>query len=348
MKLSLHIGMGKTGTTALQSFLGESAVYLKQHRCFYLGRILGRIPDGPRPRNQSQAAQAATLRSALEALESHAATPEFRADFDLVVWSNEILATNPDPRDQIKTIAEFAASSNVFTNVEVVLVLRRQDDWLEAAYQQWGLMNKLKTGHQIPSPQDYAAQVAPILDYAHIYELWSAALPVTVLTYDDLMAKGGSVECFCDLWGVPRPDDIQKFRSVRSSAGPAISTLYSYFNRAFPARMKSEVFDKFIKKYQVKELSEADHICVPPDVRAAVLDKAATGNTRLAQALGRDALFAPAPDLPRRAYEQGQADAISALLRICKAQSAELDRLRERIIALENDKKNSRERAQKD
>lgn len=335
MKLSVHVGMGKTGTTALQHFLGEQAILLRNNRCFYLGRVLGRINHGPKLTTQSQAAEPQNLEKALEALEGHAQSPEFTDTYDLVVWSNELLATTPDPSAQIKVISEYFAASKVFTSIEIILGLRRQDTWLEAAYRQWGLMNKLKPGHGLASPEDYAATHAPLMDYDAIYAQWSDAFPVHVATYDDVLAQGGSVGYFCNHWGIDAQNEVANYSAVHVTHGPALSTLYSYFNRAFPAQVKSKLFDKFVKKYQLPELSHDQEACVGASLRQAILNKSAAGNAALAQRLGRDRLFEQTdiPDI--KLYETGQVDAISALLRVSKAQSEELDRLRARILKLE-------------
>jgi hypothetical protein len=327
--------MGKAGSTALQNFLGNNAVFLKQNRCFYLGRVLGRIPNGPKVTSQAEAAQASVVREAFDALEAHAASPEFQATFDHVLWSNEVLAMSPNAQSLVNALAGFAARSRVFTSVEVILVFRRQDDWLEAAYRQWALQNKLDHGHRTLTPLQYAERDARLLDYHAIYSQWSDAFPTQVATVNEVKAKGGIVEYFCDVWGLPSPPDAQTYHGVRGTVGPALSTLYSYFHRAYPAPGQSRIFDKFVQKYRLPELSAPDQVCVPVGVRRAVLEAASTGNEALARRLGRDALFPPPPDIGVAVYDTADADMTSYLLRITKAQSEELDRLRARIIALE-------------
>jgi hypothetical protein len=335
VKLSLHVGMGKSGSTALQKFLGDNAVFLKQNRCFYLGRVLGRIPNGPKVTSQAEAAQASVLGAVFDALETHAASPEFQTTFDHVIWSNEVLAMRPDAQSTIDALAAFAARSRVFTSVEIILVFRRQDDWLEAAYRQWALQNKVDQGHKTLTPMQYAERDARLLDYHAIYSQWSEAFPTQVATFNDVKAKGGIVEYFCDVWGLPSPPNARKYHGVRGAVGPALSTLYSYFHRAYPAPGQSRVFDKFVQKYRLPELSAPDQVCVSDEVRRAVLENAATGNEALAHILERDALFPPPPDIGVAVYDTAEADMTSYLLRITKAQSEELDRLRDRIIALE-------------
>ena len=335
VKFTLHVGMGKAGSTALQKFLGEEAAFLKDHRCFYLGRLLKRIPGGDWGATQTEVAKSSTMVTALEALEEYAATPNFRKDFDHIIWSNEVLAMSPNPVRQIDALAAFFEKSTLFTSVEIVLVFRRQDDWLESAYRQWALQNKLQPGYAVLTPEQYAEREARLLDYHAIYTAWSAKLPVRVVTFDEVKAKGGVVEYFAELWGLNGVPEPQNYQRIRPAIGPALSALYSAFNRSYPVRMHARTAKQFVEKYRLPELSGEGQVCIPIETRAQVLARYSNSNDALAHALGRDSLFPPPTDMPLDLYTNTTEDMISYLVRIAKAQSSEIDRLRSRIIALE-------------
>lgn len=135
MKLILHIGMMKTGTTALQSFLHANRAWLGErgiaypsirltdsHR--YWGRRVVRYPiDAPK------------FRDAPAYFERHVARPARAAGAETLVVSYEglwSLACKPETVERGASIAQVVAGHDV----SVVAYVRRQDLWFESLYNQ--------------------------------------------------------------------------------------------------------------------------------------------------------------------------------------------------------------------
>ena len=140
MKLVVHVGAGKTGTSSIQSSLSQNSVLLKEQGFFYLGMyfegLLGKehFKDGP------AVDFARDLKEREEYFEQFVLESITAAKHKLekigihtAIWSNEGLFTAI-----AKTKALFARISEI-VELEVVSYLRRQDSWYLSAYQQWGI-----------------------------------------------------------------------------------------------------------------------------------------------------------------------------------------------------------------
>lgn len=329
MRLSIHIGMGKTGTTALQSFMKNHDGLIDQG-ILYAGVRLGNLPPSlgkvrhKVPSGTGVADTRLALKNALADLERAAVQVK---GVNHVIWSNEALVGIRSNRDVlIDTISEFLTSTKVFDETEIILVLRRQDEWIESAYRQWGLRDKTYRGHKILAPGEFLDRIGEKLDYLELYRSWArvGAERIRVISYDDIRETGGVVRHFCEYFGIPWDDAFSRYDAVNPSFGPAQSYFIATYNAGFRQRSRGNRFASVIRHYDLPELSSPDAAFFPTRIRKEILDRYDPGNGELARlALGRARLFSDRPVRECVPYATAQRDVLIYLAMLAKAQHEE-------------------------
>lgn len=193
MKLILHIGMGKTGTTAFQSFCDLNRKALMRAGYIYAGRELQNliIRHPWKGRGIKKGINGEELRGKLEFIES-VMRSRFYKGKKALIWSNEDFSMSHSPDEIIFTLDEYVKYSCVFDNWEVYLVLRRQDQWIESAYKQWALKHKTYSGKRIQTPSEFISSHLHLLDYYELASKWSrSSARLHVCSYDSVIKKGG-------------------------------------------------------------------------------------------------------------------------------------------------------------
>ncbi|WP_417270027.1 hypothetical protein [Celeribacter sp.] len=330
-KLTIHVGMGKTGTSALQKFLLKETGFLKRSGIHYLGRFLEHIDGFDGLIGPGEVNTPAALAVGLAELETFAA----KSEASHFIWSNEVLAQARNAPDTSAVIGAYAKESTVFDEVEILLVFRRQDEWIESAYRQWGLKHKLHVGHSTKTPQEFVDESAHHLDYAAIYDLWSGAAPTTVHSYDDIRNVDGIVQYFCRYWGLRHPDRFDEYKLVHGSLGPSQANFVALYNRGHADKVRDYDMRRVMRIYNLPEMSPPDTAAMPLDVREAVLAAQQETNAKLAKALGRETLFHDRPVAKPQQYDNRIEDALTYLAVISREQAEEIQRLRHRLNALE-------------
>jgi hypothetical protein len=337
MKLTLHIGLGKTGTSAVQRFMDWESAWLEENSVYYTGVRLDRIGTGFAFENQGEIKNTARLRSGLEALDAFGATLGEGAH---VVWSNESLSMCHNLTDVLGEIARFRETQTSFDEIKVILVVRRQDDWLESAYRQWGLKHKTHTGRRIVSVEDYYRSVLHLLNYFDLYNKWSAAVggSIVLADYDDIQRNGGIVRYFLEYLGLEWRTEFSRYDRVHSSLGPAQSYLVGKYNSVQYGEVLPGEFEALVKGLKLPELSRKGSSFLPDKMRKEVLAAYNDSNIALARAaFGRDELFPTASEKTYYHYRNGEDDVVKYLLMIAKRQFREISDLRKELDALKDE-----------
>lgn len=138
----IHVGAGKTGTSAIQSFL-----LLNQNRLMQSGLSV--------PAIGSEGGKAYLAHHRLSGAGRFADSDPFpmwreisRIDTSRVLVSSEIFhsrISNKDGIEFFEAVKEILAS----WEIRIVFYIRRQDQWLESAYEQWIKTGELRTGESI-------------------------------------------------------------------------------------------------------------------------------------------------------------------------------------------------------
>jgi hypothetical protein len=184
MKLILHIGQSKTGTTALQSMLSRNRNVLKEHRVLYPDNFLKGMALNTL--NQNAFANSINGYDLYEHLSADQHWDQFldqfqSGNYDCMLLSGEsFYAGRPYPwetdnyyddyRNKLIKLKSYIDRDN--WEVEIIAYLRSQNEWLESAiphiirYQ-----GTLKEQVYKNDPQ-LVDILAPIIDYERIIGLW--------------------------------------------------------------------------------------------------------------------------------------------------------------------------------
>lgn len=313
MKLILHVGMGKTGTTALQSFMHNERALLRRAGILSTGIRLDRLRPGFALANQGDISDPVLLRRGLDELAQAARRAK---GIDRIIWSNEAMAMSRKSAEVIDTLSAFLREDPTFDEVEVVLVVRRQEEWIESAYRQWGLKQKTGRGHRIASPETYLEGMRGFLDYHALYSRWTALerAQVRLIPYDDLTAAGGIVRLFCNEAGIAWSARFDRYDAVHGSLGPSLSQFAATYNRGLAEPENSRPVLELIRAYDLPELSKPNTAFYPTPVRRALREEYRASNRALAAlALGRKELFPHRPIKRLLPYETAVEDTLTYL-----------------------------------
>ena len=156
--LILHIGMGKTGTTALQVFFSENRRALEKNGISYpkFGEVSGahHLLSPHVPPFLQGVWEFKSVEEWAPKLEKTSAE-KILVSSELIAWSNDNL------------VREFCASIQKWFEVTVVIYLRRQDNIIMASYNQ-----QLKAGSQKRSIIDIHQNLVPKFNYESILRPW--------------------------------------------------------------------------------------------------------------------------------------------------------------------------------
>lgn len=136
MKFTAHIGLGKTGTSAIQKSLQS-----------YKGSL-------NTAENWGWPDLANGKKIDFEWLESSHSTEKTKELFDIivnhskktgcdhVVWSNEAISSSPEMVQLFKELLDWSPD----LDVQIILYIREPGRWLKSAWEQWGLIDKVLSG----------------------------------------------------------------------------------------------------------------------------------------------------------------------------------------------------------
>lgn len=255
MRLIVHIGNGKTGTSAVQYFLGENRQALRDKGVLYCGLAFEhcKLPDmgwseaikGAAFLSRPAPQIAAPLASVLDQLVTHCEENGFHS----AIWSNESLFVAPDKAAQ--------ALNRIAERAEIVLVayIRRQDRWAVSAYKQWGIRHKTYAG----PVQPFGKWFNPArCSYVSLLKRWRSLVPAAKLLVrvyercasdvvsDFAQASGLSLD------GLQRP----KGRVYETPADAAL-LLYKLYNSQFAGAKLPTDLDGILRSSGVAQASLA-------------------------------------------------------------------------------------------
>lgn len=198
--LVLHIGQAKTGTSSIQHDLSARAQALRAVGAFY--------PSAARQGEAHHKLAAAFLEGGRQPPWLGDATAE-----DLCAELRREIQQNVGLRPVLSSETFFTVSPRALDvrktlgaeNVSIVLILRRQDSWLDSLYQ-----HQLKTLETHLSPEAWFRQVlrSPVINFRERTQYWESAFGRNALAiggYHSADNAGGIVRYFYKLAGLPLP-----------------------------------------------------------------------------------------------------------------------------------------------
>jgi len=252
MRLVVHIGNGKTGTTSIQRSLDSFKAELNAHGLFYLGRTLEHGLND-QPRNWQSPDGAEQLLHQMPAEQVEAEVKQVLADslnrlkdreYHTAIWSNEALFAR-----HYGVIDALMALQSEGIEVQIVLYLRRHDKWAKSAYAQWGIRHKSYQG--------------PILDFND----WLAKRPVrfapNLRVWNEVFGTDLNLRNFDEV-----PDVSEDFFEILGLSGqehervyetPSVETLISQalFNDRFPGVVYPDQFRAALNRAKLKAPDKA-------------------------------------------------------------------------------------------
>lgn len=188
----LHVGMGKTGTSTIQSFLDRNRENLLKAGFLYLGPY-----DLVSYSQEGEFWQDGLLDRGLDEINQKTGGGSVVPS---LIWSREALSNYMFVKESrnIARIKECLPASEH----QVIVYLRRQDHWIRSAYLQWGVRQKVYAGRTLSFEEwldrfindGFDAPTSPNLDYYALVRPWvetfqAANVIVRPLERDQLMAQ---------------------------------------------------------------------------------------------------------------------------------------------------------------
>lgn len=267
-RLWLHIGHGKTGTTAIQVALRHRAA--TRGDLFYPAR--GQTPAGahhllfPLMRTPWDAAVTDGLRQLSDDLDGLA------AGRPVVLSSEQICYLKPG---HIADIARIFAAHDV----TVVYYLRRQDELIETTFRQ----KQIEAPGRFPDPAALVEDTARGLDFERILAPWEAEFGtgrLHVRLYHARTCAADVVADFETAVGLAR-DGAAPARA-NLSLSPTMVRVLQVFDRHYPDAPGRAEFVNALRAVATEDSGAWGGAMVPADQRRAVMARHAEANARVA------------------------------------------------------------------
>jgi hypothetical protein len=212
--LVLHIGMPKTGTTAIQEFLAHNRKKLIQQKVLY--------PECGVPVNQHTALVKSMVSPLFDWVHFNEAIDQFDARYYVVdilaqcesngcnqvilsseyLWASPAMQAGPDYHlpsqenfDCIRRVVRVCHDIfSIFAKTKIVVYLRRQDAWFDSFFNQ-----QLKDGFALPSAAELLSDIKIYLQYHANLAIWAEYFGkdnIFVRDYGNLL-NGDIVTDFC-------------------------------------------------------------------------------------------------------------------------------------------------------
>lgn len=299
-KLFLHIGQPKTATTTIQSFLSANREAMIPHGWLY--PIASRQYAGhhhlgnffrPDPLHWIKVVDPQKTRDAL------------LREIEETGCGNVILST-----ESLYFAKDVEACRRYFDGFDtrIVVFLRRQDEWIESAYQE-----NLKNGETNIGADRYMQVHQPAMDYAANMRRWAevfGAGNIIVHPFERGESRLDVESVFLNAVGAPEGMELRKLETMNERLNRDCTAFLTLFQAQPRVDMHHQFVKDLLSEYSLAHPDpvELRHM-FPPARRRALLQSCEAGNAEVARKyLGRGdgKLFTspwPAADEPWTPYE---------------------------------------------
>jgi hypothetical protein len=251
MKLIIHTGHGKTGSSSIQATLKNNVKELGQNKIFYVGLSFELSPfkkfdwqkayGWPELKSLSQS-------DFNEQLYMVVATTlnELKAQgYKVIIWSNESLFVNVE---KLKSVFEKLAAD---FDVETISFIRRHDKWLRSAYLQWGVKHKAYFG----GVKSFAEWAKDGVNFSGKMLKWQSlkGIKCSFINFEEC---GDVSDAFFKLLDL----EYRKLSSSKVNETPSNVELamFALYNSLFRGPKMPNDLQVLLNKYKVKTLLEHD------------------------------------------------------------------------------------------
>jgi hypothetical protein len=279
-KLFLHIGMGKTGTTALQKFFWSNRRALKKEGILY--PRYGGIAHAHHLLSPYIPPELKDLWKFKRVVEWAPKLKE--TSFSSILLSSELIAWAT--REQV---IEFCSAITESFDLKVIIYLRRQDNMIMANYNQ--LVKAGSEKHELDLVLE--SQIAKI-NYEDIIEPWSSSIGkdnIIVRPYEKRQFYGGDI-CHDFMYQIFGIDISSKFAIPKGNSNPRFSFAAMQYklqlNKLFENATESSQFNAALLAYSNKSDKASNSIyatqsILSPTVRSDILKRSNKANQLIAR-----------------------------------------------------------------
>jgi len=243
MRLVVHIGAGKTGSSSIQSELERATDALENQRAKYLGLMLEHAytdnrfdwqkhPGSPVffheiPKEQAIEELEKALSEEISAARNHG--------IETLIWSNEWIYGRDD-----RVIPALKKISEQGVDIDIAAYVRRHDKWAVSAYMQWGIKNKQNNGSILTFKQWVDGRR---FDFANTLDRWTGELGevLHVFNYDVVEDVG---QHFFNWLGIPH--QIGERDNVTPSS--EVLAAWAVYNNRFKRPVPMNRFQQFLRR----------------------------------------------------------------------------------------------------
>jgi hypothetical protein len=326
LKVVFHIGMGKTGSTAIQKTLGASAEPLAAAGQAYLGLWMGAV----QPEFDGYQGFQAFLRQPPDSMEGHAraflATLKARHK---ETGAHTFIVSNEQYLENLPVLAKFLRFLSRRVDLKIVAFVRPAASWLPSAYVQWGVVHKTNPG----AVQPFAIKARKLIRQYDFVRRWNEVFGphLTVLPVDD---KGDAVQDFARFLGIALPAGSQRHQA---RPAPDEILLRAAFNNARPDVTLPDSFNALHRKVPPRTpaglRAKFDHVFDYGAIPEILAENAET-LSYIEREFG-----IPMQGPPPRATDFDPAaltgDLVATMLDLISAQALQIEQLSERLARIE-------------
>lgn len=249
-KLIIHIGMHKTGTTAIQTFLNASKKQLKTYGCLY--PKTNKEPLKNRPKHSSVLKAACRIHKPnAQQFEREKLLMEFHSS-----GCHTMLLSNEGFGFQTKKCVEFFKPFISEFEISVICYLKRQDLLIESLYSQFTRELQRKESRTIIEFIN-SNHIRKYIDYHDLLSQWrNITNHLIVYDFDTVVKTTGLLNSFTkaiDIHGI----DNKVLNTINSSPDIRTSLLMAYFNK-HQLNVDPKIIVRAAKA--VQELNNSDYL----------------------------------------------------------------------------------------
>jgi len=291
MKLILHVGFHKTGTSAIQAFCIKNQDKLAQHRFLYpragasKPQFLSTPTSESGHRLLSDVLVSPTNLKSAEKLDTIIAEASGYREINTVIISSETFSA---PKIKISSALE-KTLKKYFSEITILAYLRRQDVWAETFYKEVLCWNGRKEKRAFQKFSDEF--LVDWLDYEARLEMWEQVFGrenMTVKSYDDREDKNIIIDFFKTI-GFPGIEDFE-FPGVINPSLPndLVPLLRGANNRNLTREQKSRLTNRIFEELAKSDYKVEKQQLIPTELLEKYIAEYSLQNVRICERFAVD------------------------------------------------------------